>query len=115
MQYRLVVFIFLMPLFVMAQSNSPIIHLNQPGFYAGAPKIAVVSGAVKAGRFYIIRANSKGTVFKKALTDSIKPMYSSAATRIADFSEFNRPGKYVLHVKGVADSYPFHLANNVQH
>lgn len=105
----------LLPLLSKAQGTSPIIHLNQSGFYIHAPKIAVISGSVEAGNFYVLRTNSNDTVFKATLTDTISPKYSGAATRIADFSTFNKPGNYVLFVKGVGKSYPFTISNNAQH
>lgn len=102
--------LFLIPAILFAQ---PIIHLNQSGFYIHAPKIAVISGHVPPGNFYILRASD--TVFKGTLSDTISAQYSSGPTRLADFSTFNKPGNYVLFVNGVGNSYPFSIKNNVQH
>lgn len=116
MQHRIIILITcLMPCLMMAQEKTAAIHLNQSGFYINAPKIAVITGKMEASEFYILRVSTNDTVFKAALSDSIKPMYSSAATRIADFSAFNKPGKYTLYVSGVGNSYPFSINNNAQH
>jgi endoglucanase len=113
MQHRLIIAItVLMPIITIAQS--PSIHLNQLGFYTNAPKIAVITDA-EQGRFFILRAHTSDTVFKAALSDTIRSQYSAKATRIADFSAFNKPGNYVLYVKGTDNSYPFAIKNGAQH
>lgn len=104
-----------LPHLLCAQEKSPIIHLNQSGFYPNAPKFAVVSGNVPAGKFCVLRAGSRDTVYKGNLTDTISSLYSSGPTRIADFSAFNRPGNYELFVKGAGKSYPFTIKNKVHH
>jgi endoglucanase len=112
MRYKIFLLaLYWMPLLVKAQ----IIHLNQSGFYIQAPKIAVVSGNVPAGNFYVLRAGSRDTVFKAALSDTISALYSAGPTRLADFSAFKKPGNYVLFVVGVGNSYPFAIKNKAQH
>src|SRR5688572_776370 len=107
--------IFLLPACLQSQSTAPVIHLNQSGFYIHAPKIAVISGNVPPGNFYVLRAGANDTVFKAALSDTIAALYSAGPTRLADFSAFNKPGKYVVYVNGIGNSYPFDIKNKVQH
>jgi endoglucanase len=112
MRYKIFLLIAcLLPSVMKAQ----IIHLNQSGFYTQAPKIAVISGNLPAGNFYVLRAGSKDTVFKAALSDTIAALYSAGPTRLADFSAFKKPGNYFLFVRGVGNSYPFSIKNKAQH
>jgi endoglucanase len=116
MAYKIFALVFCCtPVLLHCQSKSPIIHLNQSGFYVHAPKIAVISGDVPPGNFYVLRAGSNDTVFKAALSDTISAAYSAGPTRLADFSAFNKPGKYLVFVKGIGNSYPFAIKNKVQH
>jgi endoglucanase len=112
MQKKILFFILsLSPLMAAAQA----IHLNQSGFYTNGPKVAVVIGNVSPGKFYILRTAFNDTVFKANLSDSVSAQYSSGPARLADFSAFNKPGKYVLFVKGIGNSYPFEIKNKAQH
>jgi endoglucanase len=97
-----------------AQTTPPAIRLNQLGFYPAAPKIAIITGNASSGNFYLLKAASKDTVFKNRLSDPQQSALSAAATRIADFSAFNKPGKYILYVKDIGHSYPFVIGDHVQ-
>lgn len=113
LQKKIFLIPFLVPMMLKAQEKT--IYLNQSGFYTHAPKVAVVGGKVDADKFFLLRANSSDTVFRGTLSDTISPQYSSSATRLADFSAFNKRGRYVLFVKGAGNSYPFTISNKVQH
>src|SRR5690348_4380031 len=77
------------------------ICVNQSGYYPFASKIAVVTGERQPGKFFLIDAQKKDTVFTSALSNEFKSTNSSLVTRKADFSSFNKVGNYVLHVPGV--------------
>ena len=81
------------------------IRFNQTGFYPNGAKIAVIAH-VKAGKFYIQTGNKK-TVFSAELKQSLQPALSGNYTFIADFSAFNKPGKYTVYVPEAGYSYPF--------
>ena len=98
---------------VTAQPAS--IRLNQLGFYTYAPKMAVVTGDVPAGNFYIVAANSEDTVYKAALGNSMQSSNSSTKTRMADFTALQKNGSYIMYVPGLPLSYPFTISRNVQH
>ena len=87
------------------------IRLNQIGFYPNAPKIAVVLTNKKGS--FSLQTPDKKTVFKGILKKSIQANFAGQYTWIADFSTFARPGKYVLNVSGVGNSYTFSISKNV--
>jgi endoglucanase len=97
----------------LTDSSELKIHLNQVGFYPNAPKIAIISGN-KWGKFFLQTVN-KQTVFTGVLKRSLQPDFAGNYTWIADFSAYHKPGKYVLYVQGVGNSYPFTIARSVHH
>jgi endoglucanase len=98
-----------------AQTNSADnrsnIRLNQIGFYPGAPKTAIVLTG-KDSVFYLQALNGK-KVFTGALKKSGKPDFAGNTTAIADFTNYRKPGKYILIVPGAGTSYPFEIKNSV--
>lgn len=94
-----------------ADSSAQKIRLDQVGFYPNGPKIAVVL-TNEVGNFSL-QTPGKKTVFKGKLTKSLKPAFSGNYTYIADFSAFHKPGKYIIDVPGLGDSYPFTISANV--
>nr|WP_294944770.1 glycoside hydrolase family 9 protein [uncultured Mucilaginibacter sp.] len=91
-------------------AGSNTIRLNQIGFYPGASKLAIIA-APQNGKFYI--KNLKGeTVFTGELKTPGQPAFSGKYTSLADFSAFNKPGKYIVNVAGIGDSYPFEIKAN---
>ncbi|MDQ3844119.1 MAG: glycoside hydrolase family 9 protein [Bacteroidota bacterium] len=107
------VFIFATPLW--AQQSGAAIRLNQEGFYTKGPKLAIVTGTTSVQGFSIVSVNGRDTVFRGKLSSSRQSAYSSTTTRIADFSQWQKQGKYMLYVPGVGNSYPFQIANDVHH
>ena len=91
------------------------IRLNQLGFYTHAPKIAVVTGDTLSNTFCLIKEGTRDTVYTGTLQAPVHSPYITAATRLANFTAFSTPGKYVLWVKGCGSSYPFAIGNNAQH
>jgi endoglucanase len=91
------------------------IRLNQLGFYVNGPKKAVITGNISSRRFYLIKHSTGDTVYTGTLQPALRSQYSSAITRIADFSVFHTQGQYVLYVKEAGNSYPFTITSNSQH
>lgn len=87
------------------------IRHNQIGFYPGASKIAVV--LCNKGNSFFLQTTNQKTVFKGKLKRSVEPDFAGNFTWIADFSSYNKPGKYTLKVSGVGTSYPFLIAPSV--
>jgi endoglucanase len=113
-------FLFIISYSLNAQSSQEIIKINQSGYYATGPKIAIVVGDYTkdeyAGEnfvFYILRLNSTDTVYKNGLGSVRQSANSSLKTRIADFSALHQKGAYVLFVPGIGISYPFEIKENV--
>lgn len=103
-----------MPAVAQTAAVSTDIRLNQIGFYPAAPKIAVIT-RVPASRFSVMSSDKKKTLFSGYLKTSIKPALNGKKTRIADFSAFDKPGKYVLFVKETGYSFPFEIKDGVHH
>ena len=82
------------------------IYLNQVGFYPGLPKYAFVSAGQGSDRFFVLDAARRDTVFSGTLGAPKKSAYSSTVVRLADFSRFKVPGRYVL-VSGGKETAPF--------
>jgi endoglucanase len=92
-------------------AGNPNIKLNQIGFYPAASKVAVITNT-KGGKFYIQNSNKK-TVFTGELKQSAQPAFSGKYTYIANFTSFNKPGKYTVSIPGADNSYPFEIKESV--
>lgn len=102
----------LIPAFSFCQVTDRI-KLNQEGFYPNAPKVAVVTGDVSDGKFYVTSTNLRDTVFSGTLSAEKQSAYSSTHTRIADFSRVSKKGSFVVCMPGVGNSYVFDISNDV--
>ena len=90
-----------------AQSEN--IRLNQIGFYPTGQKTAIVIGS-KATKFSLVSAsNQKDTIFSGELQKANVWEPSGEEASKADFSNFTKPGAYVIAVKGLGESYPFEI------
>jgi endoglucanase len=87
------------------------IRLNQVGFYPNAPKIAIVLAGDKTE--FSLETVSGKSVFQGKLQRSLKPGLNGKYNLIADFSTFDKPGKYILDVRGIGHSYPFLISKSV--
>jgi endoglucanase len=98
-----------------SQAPSGHIHLDQIGFYPGAPKVAVVEGGAAAGgRFFVTTPALEDTVLSGRLSDARAGQFEGEdSTRVADFSALSAPGRYVVLVPGVGYSYLFTVAPRV--
>lgn len=111
---RLILGLFVILMFtdVTSQNLSPLIRLNQVGFYPGGEKIAVLAKDI-SGKFMITSPDLTETVFTGELSSPQKSSYSPAITRVADFSAFNKPGTYVVYIPEVGFSYQFEIKPKV--
>lgn len=97
---------------LLAQSGAENIRLNQVGFYPNGVKTAIVVNAT-GKKFALLDAGKKDTVFRGSLSNGGTWEYSGETTLKADFSNFNKPGTYVVAVPGVGNSYPFEIKAKV--
>jgi endoglucanase len=91
---------------------SETIRLNQIGYYPHAAKIAVVADE-KSTDFYIASQDLQKKYFVGKLSDVKQSEFSPAKTRIADFSAFTMPGKFVVVVPWIGYSYSFEIKPKV--
>lgn len=98
--------------YITGQTSSGKIQLNQAGFYPLAPKVAVIAPA-GGNHFFILGEKRRDTVYRGLLSEPKQSANSSLTTRVADFSPLQTEGKYILHVVGLGDSYPFLIGNDV--
>lgn len=105
--FILIVFVFI-SIGVKAQHNS--IHINSIGFLPNHEKSATISKACAA--FNV--TDTKGTiVFSGKTTGPYFQEDTNQNVWKAHFSEFNKPGDYILKVEGVGESVPFKIAEDV--
>lgn len=92
--------------------HSDAIRLNQVGFYAAAPKVAVIA-AEAGGTFEVKEAKSGKTVLKGKLGEVRTSQHSGKHTRLADFSKLQKPGAYVIEIAGLGKSAVFSIGDRV--
>jgi endoglucanase len=101
-------------LVLFSQKQTDQIKINQVGYYPNSSKIAIVTGKVGRDVFYIVTADGKDTVYEGTIDDrEMKSAYSSTTTRLVDFSSFNKNGDFILRIRGVKQSFPFRISNDV--
>ncbi|TCC91784.1 cellulase [Pedobacter frigiditerrae] len=88
------------------------IRFNQLGFYPNAQKIAVVS-ADSLTKFEIITAKENKIVFSGNLQPSTNVALNGKKTLIANFSDFTKPGDYIIYIPDMGYSYQFSIKNDV--
>ncbi|HET9825372.1 MAG TPA: glycoside hydrolase family 9 protein [Chitinophagaceae bacterium] len=97
-----------------AQKPADQIKINQVGYYPASSKIAVITGKVPVDVFCLVTADGKDTLYEGSIAErETKSAYSATVTRIADFSAFNKSGDFVLRIRGVKQSFPFRINNDV--
>lgn len=100
-----------------ADSSKPLaepaaIRINQLGFLPEASKIAVVPN-VPAGEFLLMSADSNNEIMRGPLSQPQAWEAADETVKIADFSAFNKPGRYYVQVKGAGKTAPFTIAEGV--
>ena len=115
MKYLIIAACCLLGITIYAQTTANNIRLNQLGYYIYAPKLAIVTGNVAAGEFFIVSATGTDTVFKGPLSAVMQSSNSSLSTRVVDFSAFQKEGQYHIMVPGLPASYLFSVSDNANH
>ncbi|MCL6546264.1 MAG: glycoside hydrolase family 9 protein, partial [Bryobacteraceae bacterium] len=99
---------------VFAASNSTTdIKVNQVGYLAAAPKLAMVAAAKPASEFTVRNAANYAVVFKGKLTEPALDVDSGDNVQIADFSGLKRQGRYYIDVPEAGRSWEFTIGPNV--
>ncbi|HZY38586.1 MAG TPA: glycoside hydrolase family 9 protein [Mucilaginibacter sp.] len=93
------------------QGGEAKIRLDQIGFYPDAPKIAIILSS--ADSVFYLQTAEKKTVFTRHLKKSVKPDFAGDYTLMADFTGFQKTGKYLLFIPGLGYSYPFEIKKHV--
>ena len=93
----LLLFIFLCCRSIINAQDDPI-RLNQVGYYPNSTKLAIVTGKVRSPLFCIVTSDGRDTVYEGSLSLEKKSTFSSTITRIADFTDFQQTGSFVLRI-----------------
>ena len=93
---------------VAEQSKPSPIHLNQLGFLPESSKIAIVPDT-PSGEFWLMAADSRVEVLRGPLSQTRDWDMAGTRVKIADFSAFNKPGRYYIKVSGVGETAPFEI------
>ncbi len=98
-------------LIISAIAQTPAVHLNSIGFLPKHGKTATIPEKCESFRVIdtksgkeVFAGKTEGPKFQKDLNQSVW---------IADFSKFNKPGKYYVEVPGVGKSTEFEVAEDV--
>ena len=106
--------IFLLSKSIINAQDDPIM-LNQVGYYPNSTKMAIVTGKVRSPLFCIVTSDGRDTVYEGSLSLEKKSAFSSTITRIADFTDFQQTGSFVIRISGLNQSFPFEIRNDVYH
>ncbi|MFN3404381.1 MAG: glycoside hydrolase family 9 protein [Cytophagaceae bacterium] len=87
------------------------IRLNQVGYYPGEKKIAIAVAA-EQDSFYVCLLHAGDTIYRGKLGPETLWNYSGEKVRIADFTEFNRTGRFIIRI-GNTHSHWFHINQQV--
>ena len=105
------------PAFLLYGAENPTlaIKLDQVGYLADAPKVALVeSPANTPAKTFDIRRSSDGKVaFHGALSPAATDPLSGDTVQAADFSQLSQAGTYYVEVPGVGKSWTFAVGANV--
>lgn len=88
------------------------IHINQIGYRLSQPKRVVVANASDARTFELMRPDGH-VVFSGPLVAGGLDEDSGDQVLHGDFTAFNTPGRYLVRVPHVGESYPFTIADSV--
>lgn len=97
---------------IQAQHLSESIKLNQVGYYPDSPKHAVVTEG-EPDVFYVLTPDFSDTLFTGQLGPIREAPNSGERVRIADFSDFNEPGTFIIWITKLGYSYQFTVSPNV--
>jgi len=91
----------------------PPVRVNQAGYPADAPKLAIAVDASNAARTAEVRREDGGIVAAVPVGPAQPDAQSGDTVRVIDFSSVTTPGTYVLAVEGLGESDPVHVAGDV--
>lgn len=83
------------------------IKVDQAGYLPGHAKVALLAAATDAREFTVQRASDGKTVFRGKLAAAQTDTDSGDKVQAADFTKFNKSGRYYLNVAGVGRSWEF--------
>jgi endoglucanase len=92
-------------------TTDTLIKVNQVGYLPSANKIAVVPDN-QAREFSVVNTANDTVVMSGTLSDAQTWAEADQSVRLADFSQLNIEGEYVIRVEGVADSLPIKINDN---
>jgi hypothetical protein len=100
--------------------SRPIIHVNQVAYPSVGPKIASLSWWLGDAsidfspytRFSIINDATGNAVYSGPISPTaLAETYSGSDVYSMDFSSFNAPGTFHVHIPGIGNSYSFQIGN----
>ena len=94
-----------------AENPTLVIKVDQVGYPAAGPKIAIVSAKDKT--FEIRRSGDGAVVFRGQLGPAAPDPLTGDTVQAADFSALREPGRYYVNVPGAGRSWNFTVGDNV--
>jgi endoglucanase len=88
------------------------IRIDQVGYLPDAPKFAMVVTDAPGSKFEVRDANGR-VVFSGPLGERVRDDNSGDVVRAVDFSAVRQPGRYIIRVPEVGDSYPFEIGAGI--
>jgi len=96
-----------------ADSPTTEIKVDQVGYPARAPKLAMVVSKTPTNDFVVKKATDGSVAYKGSMTPAVQDADSGDAVQTADFSKLEKPGKYFIEVPGVGRSWNFEIGDGV--
>lgn len=113
-------FVILLSSFSNCQSVSKVdttvreeIRVNQVGYFPKSAKTAILVAAPPSDKFKLLDAGSLQEVYSGEITGPFKSTISEKNTWRADFSQFEKPGKYILSVEGMGVSNAIQINSSI--
>ncbi|HOI26665.1 MAG TPA: glycoside hydrolase family 9 protein [Paludibacteraceae bacterium] len=91
-------------------SQNNFVRVNQIGYYANAPKIAILAN-MDAVDYEIRDVSTREVVFHGNVADGAHWRQSGEKLQVVDFSDFKKPGKYFIK-SSTEQSYPFEIKDS---
>ena len=104
---------FVMCCCAVAATPTTEIKVDQAGYPASAPKVAMVASKTQAGDFTVRRAVDGSVAFQGKLAAPVADTDSGDRIQTADFSKLAVSGSYYLDVPGVGRSWSFAIGPDV--
>lgn len=98
---------------VFAATPTIEIKVDQVGYPAQAPKVALVASRTAAVEFTVRKAQDGAVAFKGKLAAAVDDPDSGDRVQAADFTPLSKNGQYYIDVPGVGRSWDFSIAPDV--